>query len=273
MTNEGAGRAKIFDSHFHFGRHCNEWLHGEPPSDDVWFEAQYEARLAEMDEVGCERSLVLTSEHFPRVHGLADTARANELTMRLVERDPEKFVAAFGVVEPQHGRAGLDEIRRLHERGFLGVNWHPRFLGVWVDDPWLVRQVELVRELGMLPMIHCVAESNQESEVLLEKVARLHPEEPLVVLDAMHAHTAARECREIASRNANMWFEISIAWHPFEVKAFAAEVGHDRLLFGRPGWTVNSPEALASGRDGLSDEAVDDIVCHNLDRLLRRFGR
>jgi len=57
--------------------------------------------------------------------------------------------------------------------------------------------------------------------------------------------------------------------HPLEVLQFAREVGHERLVFGRPGWTVTSPAVLREFGGGLSAPEVDDIVCNNLERLLQ----
>jgi uncharacterized protein len=263
----------IFDVHYHFGRHYSEWLGGEPPPDDEWADATYDERVAEMARVGCDRSVVLAGDFYPKVDGIAATRRANDLVQGLVRRDPQRFPVGLGTVDPQYGPAGLAEIDRLHDIGLIGTTYHPRWQGLWADDPWIERHVDRLEELGMLPMIHCVAESTLESPVLIERIASRHPELPLVVLDAMSGPTSAKECRAIAHRNPNLWFDISIAWHPLEVLQFVRELGHERLVFGRPGWTVSSPGVLRTFGGGLADDVVDDIVCHNLDRLLAGFVR
>ncbi|MBV9661862.1 MAG: amidohydrolase family protein [Acidimicrobiales bacterium] len=264
---------EIFDVHYHFGRHYSEWLDGEPAPDAEWAEATYQERVEEMGRVGCDRSVVLPGDFYPRVDGLAATRRANDLVHGLVQRDPDRFPFGLGTVDPQYGPAGLAEIDRIHDIGLIGVTYHPRWQGLWADDPWIVRQVDRLAELAMLPMIHCVAESTLESPMLIELVASRHPEHPLVVLDAMSGPTSAKECRAIAHRNPNLWFDISIAWHPLEVLQFVREVGHERLVFGRPGWTVSSPETLLAFGGGLPQQVVDDIVRHNLDRLLAGFAK
>jgi uncharacterized protein len=266
-----AGATPIFDVHFHFGRHYSEGLRGDPLPDDEWAEQTYRARVEEMARVGCDRSVVLPGDFYPRVEGLKDTQRANDLVFDLVKRDRTRFPVGLATVDPQYGRAGLGEIERVHELGLIGVTYHPRWQGLWADDPWILRHMDLIAEFKMLPMMHCVAESTLEAPLLIERVAQAHPDVSLVVLDAMSGPTSAKECRAIAQRNPNMWFDISIAWHPLEVHQFVAEVGHERLLFGRPGWTVNSPQVLREFGRGLSDDIVDDIVRNNLDTLLAGF--
>jgi uncharacterized protein len=268
---EPLSHAPIFDVHFHFGRHYSEWLAGEPPADADWAERTHAARVAEMARVGCDRAVVLAGDFYPKVDGLRATERANDLVQWLVRTDPEHFPVGVATVDPQYGNAGLDEIRRIRELGLIGVTYHPRWQGLWADDPWILRQVALIEELGLMPMIHCVAESTLESPVLIERVAAAHPDLPLLVLDAMSGPTSAKECRAIAARNPNMYFDISIAWHPLEVLQFVAELGHERLVFGRPGWTVSSPAVLKEFGRGLDDRQIDDIVCHNLERLLARW--
>jgi uncharacterized protein len=268
---ESTPHAPIFDVHFHFGRHYSEWLHGEPPRDTEWALRTHAARVEEMGRVGCDRAVVLAGDFYPKVDGLAATRRANDLVHWLVRHDPAHFPVGVATVDPQYGNPGLEEIRRVHALGLIGVTYHPRWQGLWADDPWITRQVDLIEELGMLPMIHCVAESTLESPVLIERVAAAHPEMPFVVLDALSGPTSAKECRAIAARNANLFFDISIAWHPLEVLQFVAELGHERLLFGRPGWTVSSPAVLREFGRGLSEQQLDDVLAHNLERLLARW--
>ena len=92
------------------------------------------------------------------------------------QRRPTAFPAALGIVEPLYGRAGDAELRRIKEElGFVGVSFHTRFQGVTTDSPLVLAQIELMGELGLVPFLHSVAESPEETLWRIHGWPRLFP--------------------------------------------------------------------------------------------------
>jgi hypothetical protein len=181
------------------------------------------------------------------------------------------------VVEPQHGPASLNEIERLHQLGFLGVMYHPRFQGVFADDPWIVRQVALLTDLHMVALFHSVADSGLESPTLLERVLTAVPDARIVVLDAFSSHLHGVQCIELGRRWPNVSFDTALVWGMHGLRQALAELGPHRLCFGSNLYSYSPPPgAFTPARFrtecGLSPHDADAILGSNLRRLLAEAG-
>ena len=146
---------------------------------------------------------------------------------------PDRFPAAIGVVEPQHGRASLAEIDRVAgELALAGISFHARFQGVSMDHPWILRYVERMGERGLVPVLHALTESVDEALWKVAAVARAFPDLPMLVLDAFGSFEGTKECDHVAESCPNLLFDTSLAYTFDLIEGFVRRHGAERVLFG-----------------------------------------
>jgi uncharacterized protein len=279
QTAEHAGAAEldVFDVHQHHGAVAHSAVAGAPEPTDAaqWLRAEVAARVSTMDRLGIGRTIILPGNSYLRPEGLRDTRAINEAIVRYCAADPSRFAAGAGVVEPLYGAAGLAEVRRIAEVGLVGVSYHARFQGVATDDAWIHRHLELMPTLGLVPFVHCYADSTLEAPVLVGNLARAHPQLPIAVLDGMSTYHHTLECIALAERHPNLVFDSAMAFNASAITQFVRAVGADRLLFGSDIYshpntfvTSNTPAALRAG--DLQPDELLAILGGNLARLLGR---
>ncbi|WAX56260.1 amidohydrolase family protein [Jatrophihabitans cynanchi] len=270
----------VFDVHQHHGTVAHSAVAGAAAPTDAaqWLQAEVAARVSTMDRLGIGRTLVLPGNSYLRPDGLRDTCAVNDAIARYCAADPTRFAAGAGVVEPLYGAAGLAEVRRIAELGLVGVSYHARFQGVATDDAWIHRHLELMPALGLVPFVHCYADSTLEAPVLVGNLARAHPELTIVVLDGMSTYHHTLECIALAERHPNLVFDSAMAFNASAIGQFVRAVGAGRLLFGSDIYsypntfvTSNTPAALRAG--GLNTDELRAILGGNLARLLGSHGR
>lgn len=274
----GVAEFDVFDVHQHHGAVAHSAVAGEAAPTDAaqWLRAEVAARLATMDRLGIGRTLVLPGNSYLRPEGLRDTSAVNDAIVRYCAADPARFAAGAGVVEPLYGAVGLDEVRRVAELGLVGISYHARFQGVATDDVWIHRHLELMSALGLVPFVHCYADSTLEAPVLVGNLARAHPDLTIVVLDGMSTYHHTLECIALAERHPNLVFDAAMAFNASAITQFVRAAGADRLLFGSDIYshpntfvTSNTPAALRAC--DLGTEQVRAILGGNLARVLGRF--
>lgn len=220
---------EIFDIHHHLG----SLLGGSLQEGDGWADRDYENRARIMDANGVSMAAILAATGYIQADGIKDTMRCNDTVAAYRRRDPQRFPAACGIVEPLHGARSLGELERIkHELKLEGVVWHSRFQGVAVDHQLMRPLLKKVSELKLVPLIHTNAESNLEAVWRLERLALEFPELTLVSLDALTTNTNSQLALDIAKRAPNILFDTAHVRGPAYVRQFVEAVGSQRLIFG-----------------------------------------
>lgn len=271
---------RVLDSHHHDGdlvlalgvnRQADE-----PGPASSFDEDEYQARIKLMEQAGVDCAILMPVNRYIRANGIADTRRMNDAIARYRDRDPVRFPAALGIAEPLHGSASLGEIRRMRaELRLIGVSYHARWQGVATNDPWILRQIELLQELRMLPFVHAHAESNLESPSMVGQIARAFPSVPILVTDALSTRTNTLHFLDVAGRYENIYLETSLLYSPAALRYLVSELGPDRIVFGSDTYsrrmlTRNTPEVI--GSLGFSDAELEKILCGNMMRLMGWAG-
>ncbi len=221
---------EIFDCHHHVGD-VSAFLGVDAPEASV--ASEVEARLAIMDAAGVARAAVIPSHAYERARGIADTRQANEEIAAYRSAHPDRFPVAIGIVEPQHGARSFDEIERVkHELDLDGISFHARFQGVSMDDPWIARYVERMADLELLPVLHAMTESADESLWKIAKLASSFSEVAMLVLDAFSTFEGTKEVSTVAERCPNLLFDTSLSYNFDFIEVFAQRFGASRVLFG-----------------------------------------
>jgi predicted TIM-barrel fold metal-dependent hydrolase len=231
-----------------------------------------------MDRQGVDQAILIPGHGYLRPNGVADTRRINDGVATYRDKEPARFPAALGVVEPLYGEAGIDELRRMRdELGFVGVSVHTRFQGVQTDSPLVLAVVRKAAELGLVPFIHAVEGVPDEAIWRTQQVARSVPDTTIVVLDAFSGSEHARQAVIVAQETPNLVFDTSLAHHFMFVEAMLRAVGPERLVFGTDYYSMMSapqPSVVLDqiATNDLPAEHKAAILAGNLKRLLRLSG-
>ena len=177
--------ADIIDAHTHVG--AARVAIGDQNADSeskLGQERDLAERLAVLDKRGVGRAIVIPGHNFLRPDGLLDTQTVNNQIAAYRDSCSSRIAAGIGIVEPLYGERGFDELRRCKEElGLLGISFHSRFQGGSIDDMWVFRYIERMGELGLVPYVHTVGESVDESLWKIESLAKGLPDVQFLVLD------------------------------------------------------------------------------------------
>lgn len=226
----------IFDCHHHVGDVRSFMpLTGDEdaPTEGEALAEERAARIRIMDAGGVRQAAVIPGHAYSRAQGIADTRAVNDRIAAYRDACPDRFPVAIGVVEPIFEEACLPEIERCaSELGLAGISFHARFQGVSMDSPWVIRYVERMGEVGLVPVLHALTESADEALWKTAEVARTFPELPMLVLDAFFTFEGTREAFAVAERCPNLAFDTSLAYNFDFLETFAMAFGADRVVFG-----------------------------------------
>lgn len=244
--------------------------------DTAWSsdDTEIAARLAIMDDNGVDQSVVIPTHEYLRPDGQADNSALNDGIAAYRDRNPERFVAAVGIVEPLHGDRSLAELERIRrDLGLVGVSFHTRFQGVSTDSPLVARLIVKAAEVGLVPFVHSYADAADEAPWKIVELAEAVPETPIIVLDGFSGFERTKEITRAARDAPNLVFDTSLVYSFDFVEHFVARFGHERVVFGTDMYSVplayrrSYPlEQLLVSR--LSTDAKAAILSGNLRRIL-----
>jgi len=240
---------------------------------DGWEESDYANRARIMDANGVSMAAILAATGYIQADGIKDTMRCNDAVAAYRKRDPKRFPAACGIVEPLHGPRSLGELERIkHELKLEGVVWHSRFQGVAVDHQLMRPLLKKVSELKLVPLIHTNAESNLEAVWRLERLALEFPELTFVSLDALTTNANSQLTLDIAKRTPNILFDTAHVRGSAYVRQFVEAVGSQRLIFGSLFYSQPASYEHCSTIDEIkaakiSEQAKANILALNAKRL------
>jgi predicted TIM-barrel fold metal-dependent hydrolase len=226
----------VFDVHHHVGR-AFDALGGEldDAAGDVSEIGRVELseRLRIMDEGGVRQALVIPGHGYLRPNGLADTRRVNDEIAAYRDATPDRFPVACGIVEPRDGPHALDEIERVgSELGLVAISFHTRFQGVSMDSQWILRYLERMGEVGLVPIIHAMDDTPEESLWKLASIAQSFPDLTILALDPFSSYEATRQCFFVADVAPNIVFDTSLSYSFDFIEEFATRFGSERVVFG-----------------------------------------
>jgi predicted TIM-barrel fold metal-dependent hydrolase len=233
----------VIDVHQHYVAPGEaEALFASKPSDPASYEHEEISRRREAMAAGGITSAVIMPGHgYLRPAGLADTRRINDQLAAYQHKHSDIFVAALGIVEPQHGSAGLHELRRLKvELELAGVTFHTRFQGVPTDSPAVTTIIRQAAEYGMTPFVHS-GESSEESLWRILNLARQVPDVTIVVLDGLTGFEQTNEALVVSELAPNLVFDTAGCPDFVFVERLIARVGADRIVFGTNTYSTTRP--------------------------------
>lgn len=208
----------------------------------------------------------------------------NDHIAEVVAAHPDVFLG-FGIIDPRHGRAAANEIRRCAEElGLSGIGeLNPARQGFAPNDPEFTPVWEAAAEAGIPVMFHggyAAAGSGRPGgdgirlkyarPILLDDLAADIPE--LAIICAHPSWPWESEALAVAMHKGNVHIDLS-GWAP---KYFSAEVRNyvnsripDKALFGTD-WPGLTPDRWIAEFDalGIKPESRQKIMLDNAMRLL-----
>jgi predicted TIM-barrel fold metal-dependent hydrolase len=217
----------------------------------------------------------LAGHSYLRPGGIDDTRRVNDELAAYVQRTADRFVAGIGVVEPLYGEAGLSEIDRCKEIGLAGITFHGRFQGVSHDSPWVVRYIERLAEVGLVPFVHAPADSPEEALWKTEALAHRFPDLVMVVLDAFMDFEQCREVIGVAERCPNLVFDTALAFDFAFILPLIRAVGAHRVVYGTDLYSWPTGEYGEGTLEQILASDLDEagkalVLSGNIERVLSR---
>ncbi|MFC1607161.1 amidohydrolase family protein [Candidatus Latescibacterota bacterium] len=221
---------KIIDAHAYLGV-------GQHLSLDV------DSLLHCMDEAKIERTVVCSVDHNLAVHNL----EGNDLILNAVNRHSDRLTG-MASANPWYGFKAEDELRRVFERGLLGLMLHPLYQGFRLSDPIVNPLLEIAVEFDVPVYAHTGSAGIAEPFHVIE-LARRYPS-----LNFMMGHAGSSDYGEDAVRALefaeNVWLETSRNG-PANINFWKVRKCLHRVVFGS-----SAPEYIPS----IEIETLCDVV-------------
>ena len=257
---------EIFDIHQHMGSTAD--AHGFATEGAVVSGANAQelaARLKFMDRAGIGATVAIPGHNYNRSAGVASTAAENDAIAAYRDATPGRFPVAVGVIEPLDQAAAVQEVVRIHqELGLKGVSFHTEFQGVTIDSPWMMKILEKMFDLKMVPLIHTSNVVLHEALWRLGKVARAFPGETIVALEPFFTFDGMQECFFIADVAPNVLFDTASCFHTDLAIELARQFGAERIVYGSQYYSQLKPNERAFVKNAV---VRDDIIA--TERLSR----
>lgn len=202
---------KLYDAHCHVG----EGVHYQLGPDEL---------LAQMDEVGVDRAVLVPADSFIAV----DNRAGNDYVGQVVGRWPQRFWG-FATVNPWYGRRAVDELRRAIGAGLVGVKLDPVLQGFMLCDALVHPIVEAAIELDV-PLYFYTGTPVNALPLQLSELAQRYPEGRFI-MGHMGNSDFWLDVPVALSQAPNVWGEIS----PNLAAAVNRVIGAgfaERLIFG-----------------------------------------
>ncbi|WP_419925784.1 amidohydrolase family protein [Candidatus Poriferisocius sp.] len=267
----------VFDVHHHVGDASGAL--GLPPEQAPDPEAYAARELAKRLEImgagGVDQAAVIPGHGYLRPNGHADTQAANDRIATYRDASPDRFPVAIGIVEPRDGDISLAELERAAgPLGLAGMSFHTRFQGVSIDNHWVSAYVGAMGELGLLPLIHALDETAEESLWKVGQLASRHPTLTMLVLDGYATHEGTKHCGHLAATHPNLVFDCSLSYNFDFIANHVRQYGAHRYVYGTDlySWPLGRRISHILGQLLESDLSDEDKTAVAGDNARRLFG-
>jgi predicted TIM-barrel fold metal-dependent hydrolase len=253
----------VIDCHHHVGS-IAAVAAGDATADEdspAFQDAELRVRLDTMGELGVDQAVLIPGHGYLRPNGNADTIAVNDGIAAYRDRNPDRFPAALGVVEPLHGKESIRELHRIKdELGLAGVSFHARFQGVATNSGLVLTLAREMAALGLVPFVHAADASRDEDWWKVQDFADAIPEVPVVALDAFTTSEKSWEALRVARQTPNLYFDTSVSSGLHFVLPVLNEVGPERIIFGTDQYSAITPPGPSSRRNIIDQLAATDRV-------------
>lgn len=216
-----------------------------------------------------------------RYHDSIGVDGDDEVTARLVARDPEKFIG-FACVDPRMPDCMDLLVHAIEDLGLKGVKFGPIYNGVSLLDPRLEPVYAYLVRHNLPLTMHMGTTYGQNAPIHygrpldVDTIAARHPD--LKMIMAHMGHPWCEECIVVARKNPNVYAEVSALyyrpWQFYNTLIAAQEytiVDRDKIFWGTdfPFTTVaDSIAGLRSINDQIEGTRLPRVAQETIDRIL-----
>ena len=272
-----ASGISVFDVHHHVGDASGAL--GLPPEEapdpEAYAVLELSKRIEIMDAGGIDQAAVIPGHGYLRPNGHANTQAVNDKIAAYRDATPDRFPVAIGIVEPRDGEVSLAELERAAgPLGLVGMSFHTRFQGREHRQPLGdSTYVGAMGELGLLPVIHALDETAEESLWKVGQLASRHPHLTMLVLDGYSTHEGTKHCGHLAATYPNLVFDCSLSYNFDFIANHVRQHGAHRYVYGTDlySWPLGQRISHILGQlleSDLSDDEKASVAGGNARRLL-----
>ena len=259
----------VIDIHQHIGLGHHEADLMVVPSRDE-FSSWSDLALAHCEAKDRYRAL-LPPTFYQTAAGINDVRRLNDLMDLLSTRKDRGVVGSFGIVEPHHGSAALDEIGRIAKSNLKGIVFSPRTQGVYADTPEIIALTQHAGEHGLTVMIHATAASSNEPLWRIWNLATSCKDVSMVALGAFASWDNIQAILANPDTAPNLKYDTA-GLHALPISFVTQKLGADRLLYGSGAHDTAAAGGLSSGSlppfEDLESELRHRILYRNAEHFL-----
>ena len=214
--------------------------------------AELASRIEFMERWKIRHAVAIPGHNYNRAAGAQATHAENVAIAGYRDATPDRFPLAVGIVEPLDQQAAVEELDRIVELGLRGVSFHTEFGGVTIDSPWMMKILERMGELNLVPLIHASNVVLHEALWRLGKVARALPDLQIVALEPFYTFDGLQQCFFIADVAPNVIFDTASCSVNELMIEFARQYGAERVAYGSQYYSqVRHPGQLRETRATL----------------------
>jgi predicted TIM-barrel fold metal-dependent hydrolase len=263
------GRVRVIDVHQHV-----RLMPGSLGETLATPEVELKMRLAAMESIGIDQTIIIPGHDYLRPNGVADTRAVNNAVAAYRNAHPKLFPAAIGIVEPLYGQASLGELDRIkNELGLAGVSFDTRYHGVNIDSVLVRRLIERMGTLGLVPFLHAVPDVSAQALWRVSALAREFPGMPMIALDPFSSYEQVQQLYFLAELAPNLLFDTGQTQSFDRMRAFIRRFGAGRVVFGSDLYSHPvgvQPHVLPDIlKADLSDAERAQILSGNIMKLLK----
>lgn len=253
----------IYDAHIHYGleeaiveHNIVPIIHGKPDS-----------LIGALDKYGISKAVVLPPDRMLNPPVDVDFRQMNEAVAELIALYPDRLLGAMRL-NPLFGEKFVWETIRyfVEERGLRGIKLVSR---ADFYNPSNLKVMGPVLEAAGQYDITIVFHSGHPSRDIpsLQAYGARHYPNTRVVLAHMGLHDFVSDAIIACKELPNVFADMSQAW-PYDVKAFVAKVGSEKLMYGSDA-PCQSPlvEKIKVEECGFNDTQLEQIFYKNAQRI------
>lgn len=234
--------------------------------DSCAFIGTSENLIKQCDETGVEKCVVTSVATTPH-----HAQSINSFIAREVQLHTDRFIG-LGSLHPESTDIEADA-NHLIELGLHGVKLHPDIQGFRIDDPKVIKILEICNEKDLPVLLHTGDSRYDNSNPnRVEKILKAFPD--LIIIGAhLGGWSVWKEACKTLAGYKNFYVDTCSSFYALSkdtAKAIIEAYGTDRVIFGTDYPLWRQKEDLEYLFDlGFPNDAIEDILYNNILKVLK----